>query len=114
MADRPRDVSHILDRIAAADLPLPPVLAGKIDLGRVGHIGHSYGAYTTMALAGGVFDNGQPSFLDARILAHVALSPQGQGNIGSYDDGPDDNTWRGITKPMFNLIGEREQNATIV
>ena len=41
MADRPRDVSHLIDRIAAADLPLPAMLALNIDLGRVSHIGHS-------------------------------------------------------------------------
>jgi predicted dienelactone hydrolase len=49
--DRPLDISFVLDelaRLAAAD----GVYQGRLDLERVGMIGHSLGGYTTLAIAG--------------------------------------------------------------
>lgn len=50
-ADRPRDISFLLDeltRLSAANGPL----ANRLDLNRIGVIGHSFGGYTALALAG--------------------------------------------------------------
>lgn len=50
-ADRPRDVSYLIDeltRLSAASGPL----ANRLETDRVGVIGHSFGGYTALALAG--------------------------------------------------------------
>lgn len=50
-SDRPLDISYTLDelaRLSAAGAPYQ----GRLDLGRVGVIGHSLGGYTALAIAG--------------------------------------------------------------
>ncbi len=50
-ADRPRDVSYLIDeltRLSAANGPF----ANRLETARVGVIGHSFGGYTALALAG--------------------------------------------------------------
>ncbi len=47
-ADRPRDVSDALDRIAEEAMP-SGLLAGLVDLERVGVLGHSFGGYAALA-----------------------------------------------------------------
>lgn len=64
--ERPRDVSFALDELLAdADL--------RIDAGRIGMMGHSFGANTTMLLAGQNATAGR-SLRDDRIRAAVAMS----------------------------------------
>jgi predicted dienelactone hydrolase len=46
MADRHRDISHVLDA-------LPTWLGGRVDISRAGVLGHSRGAVTALAAAGG-------------------------------------------------------------
>ena len=48
---RPKDVSFALDRAAEWNRDHPR-MRGKLDLGRVGMMGHSFGAYTTMVICG--------------------------------------------------------------
>ncbi|MDX2015666.1 MAG: hypothetical protein SFW67_36065 [Myxococcaceae bacterium] len=112
LVDRPADVTHLLDRLAAGTLPLPPALRATADLSRVAHGGHSYGAYTTHALAGGRFLHGS-AFGDARIKAIIPISPQGPGNFGAYDNGPSDNTWGDIALPALHLVGGLEKDGPI-
>lgn len=110
--DRPRDVSFVLDAVQQGNLPLPPELVGRLETTRFGHAGHSFGAWTSMALAGGDFV-GFPSFRDPRIVAIAPISPQGPDQFGGFDHGPSDNTWHGIAVPAFNLVGgdETDTNA---
>lgn len=107
--DRPLDVTFLLDALRDGNLDLPPEFTGVADLARVGHAGHSYGAYTSHALAGARFDD-DPSrdFRDARIRAIAPISPQGPGHLGSFDRGPSDNTWRTVTVPVYLLVGGNE------
>lgn len=109
--DRPADVSFLLDRLEDGTLPLPGAFTGTADTTRVGHVGHSWGAYTAHAVGGGVFEQG--SFRDPRILAICPISPQGPDGFGAYDNGPDDNTWGAMDIPAFNLIGEDEKNGPV-
>jgi hypothetical protein len=109
--DRPADVSFVLDRLEAGSLPLPPGLAGTPDLSRVGHSGHSWGAYTSHAVGGAVFDQG--TFRDRRIKAIAPISPQGPGGFGAFDRGPDDNSWKDVPVPAYTLVGSLEKDGSV-
>ncbi len=109
--DRPADVSFVLDRLEAGNFPLPPNLSGTPDLSRVGHAGHSWGAYTSHAVGGAVFDQGQ--FRDRRIKAIAPISPQGPGGFGAFDRGPDDNSWKDVPVPAYTLAGSLEKDGSV-
>lgn len=106
--DRPTDVSFVIDLLEAATLPLPTAFLGSIDLTRIGHIGHSFGAHTAISLAGGNFTYGNLG--DTRVNAVVALSPGGPGQLGAFDNGPSDNTWVDIAIPAYDIVGELEKD----
>jgi predicted dienelactone hydrolase len=48
--DRPADVTKALDALL-----VDPVWGGRIDRDRIGFLGHSFGAWTAVSLAGGVY-----------------------------------------------------------
>lgn len=73
---RPLDVSFAIDQLEkmnAAD----SALAGRLDMKKLGVAGHSFGAYTTMAVAGQVFVGigaRQRNLADARVKAAIPMS----------------------------------------
>ncbi len=74
--NRPKDVSFVIDRLEAENRPGGKI-AGKLDLSRLGVAGHSFGAYTALAIAGERFvgpRQHQISFLDKRVKAAIAIS----------------------------------------
>jgi pimeloyl-ACP methyl ester carboxylesterase len=98
--DRPEDVSFLVTRLLANKFKINATIAPDL----IGHVGHSWGAYTGTALAGGKFEHGS-NFADPRITAFVAMSPQGPDQLGTIAE-----TWEEITSPVFWIIGERELN----
>lgn len=75
LAARAGDVKFVLDEVfrrpreGACDL-------GRIDRGRIGMSGHSFGAVTTQAVSGQHYPFGLfPQFADPRIRASIAFSP---------------------------------------
>jgi predicted dienelactone hydrolase len=75
--NRPKDISFVIDRLEQLDREEGP-LYHRLDCARIGMAGHSFGAYTTLAIAGQVFPGrmGQTITLgDHRIRAAVAMSP---------------------------------------
>jgi len=103
--DRPADITFLLDQLDAGAITLPAGFSGDPDLERVGHTGHSFGAYTSHAVAGASYER---THRDPRIDAVAPISPQGAGQFGAYDNGPDDNTWVTVTIPSYNLVGGDE------
>ncbi len=71
--NRPLDMTFLLNELTTKNATPGDFLAGAIDLDKVGMSGHSFGGYTTFALAGGTFA-GQ-TFTDARMKAFLPLAP---------------------------------------
>jgi predicted dienelactone hydrolase len=75
--DRPKDITFVIDELTRLNGQPGFPLKGKLDLGRIGVGGHSFGAYTALASAGRILQPklGSPIDLsDPRIKACVALS----------------------------------------
>ena len=67
--DRPQDIRFVLDQVLAGNASVAPA---AIDASRIGMYGHSFGGYTTLAVAGGTVSGALP---DSRIKAIAPLSP---------------------------------------
>jgi predicted dienelactone hydrolase len=72
---RVKDIPAVLDQLTRWNSEAGHVLAGRLDLARVGMSGHSFGAVTTQAVSGQHFPLGVVNFTDSRIKAAVAFSP---------------------------------------
>ena len=72
---RVKDVPAVLDQLERWNKTEGDVLAGRLDLTRVGMSGHSFGAVTTQAVSGQSTRWGRMLFTDSRIKAAVAFSP---------------------------------------
>ncbi len=72
--NRPLDVSFALDQLAMLNEQDGP-FRGQLDLEKIGVAGHSFGAYTALAVAGQEFGPNITGFADARIKAVIAMSP---------------------------------------
>lgn len=111
---RPRDVSFALDQAERWNQGHAE-LKGRLDLGRVGMMGHSYGAYTTLVACGArpALDwlvppvppgSGLgPDLGDPRIKACVALSPQGPGEPFFLET-----SYATINRPVLGISGSRD------
>lgn len=72
---RAKDVPAVLDQLERWDKAEGHPLSGRLDLGRVGMSGHSFGAVTTQAVSGQSMSRAGLSYTDPRIKAAVAFSP---------------------------------------
>lgn len=78
---RPRLITRIIDLIPAIQTRLEG-FHGTLDANRIGVGGHSFGAWTTLAVAGvGFIFPGHGPLSDPRPLAFLALSPPGPGLV---------------------------------
>ncbi len=72
-ANRPRDLSFVIDQFLAMNATAGNMFAGAIDPDRIGASGHSFGGFTVFLLAGGASPVG--TFTDARIKAILPQAP---------------------------------------
>jgi dienelactone hydrolase len=72
---RVKDVPAVLDQLEQWNRIDGHVLAGRLDLQKVGMSGHSFGAVTTQAVSGQRTVRGKKLFTDPRIDAAVVMSP---------------------------------------
>jgi predicted dienelactone hydrolase len=101
--ERPKDVSFAIDVLLAS--PANALLAGRVDGNRIAHAGHSFGAFTTLAVLGARYHEAGDlspivSFPDTRVKCGVALSPQGATALGLFSG-----SWDNITRPALTMHG---------
>jgi len=102
LRNRPLDVSFVIDRALAGDLPK----GLGVDAERIGVLGHSFGAFTAMSVAGMLVDlpeGEDKSFRDDRVRCALALSPQGTGTMGI-----DAGAWDEIEIPILGMTGTED------
>lgn len=98
---RAGDVSATLDRLAEWNAAAGHPLAGRLDLGRVGMAGHSFGALTTQMVSGQATLVGK-SLTDARIKAAVVMSP----SVPARGDAK--RAFGGVKLPWLLLTGTKD------
>jgi predicted dienelactone hydrolase len=100
---RPADISFIIDSLAELEMK-EPALQGRIEAGRIGVGGHSFGANTAQLVGGAMAFpiGGQKSFADQRVRAVVLLSGQGPGEMLT------DKSWSNFVKPMLVMSGSAD------
>lgn len=103
--DRMRDVPATLDQLGTWSSESGHFLHGRMDLGKVGMSGHSYGAVTTQAVCGQVFGAAGARFADKRIDAGLALSPSPPQRGDARD------AFGSIRMPMMLMTGTEDRSA---
>ncbi len=104
--NRPLDVSFVIDRLEALNDDPESPWHDRLDLEHIGLAGHSFGAFTTMAVAGQTFvgKRGQQfDMRDDRIDAVIPMSPQAPKN-------PAHNklSFAKIDIPVFYMTGTKD------
>jgi dienelactone hydrolase len=102
---RPRLVAALIDGLPAIEAAVP-ALVGRLDRARVGVAGHSFGAWTTMCVAGMRLrgpGGAVADWSDPRPLAFAALSPNGKGQWAQDDD------WAAIARPVLVMTGSADR-----
>lgn len=97
---RVEDIRFVLDEMARRHVQEP--VWKQADLNRVGMSGHSFGARTTMGIAGQKLGpiTVQP---DPRIKAAIAFSPLGAARMGSLAS-----QFANIRMPFFSITGDED------
>jgi dienelactone hydrolase len=100
--NRPLDVSFAIDQLEKLNKEESP-LRKRLDLERIGVAGHSFGAYTTLAVAGQRFLPGGgkgTSLADPRVKAAIPMSAPVSANKRRLDD-----VYAQIKIPCLHMTG---------
>ncbi len=106
-ANRPADVSFAIDRLEKLNQEKSP-LKNRLDLARLGVAGHSFGAFTTLAVAGQVFvtpGDKEISFGDPRVKAAVAMSAPVPARKSTLD-----RAFAKIKIPILHMTGTEDSS----
>lgn len=103
--NRPRDVSFVIDELERLNRESPS-FQGRLDLNRLGVAGHSFGAFTALAIAGQVFAPGaktESSLADPRVKAVIAMSAPVPANKQRLDE-----SYAQVRIPCLHMTGTRD------
>jgi predicted dienelactone hydrolase len=75
----------------------------RADLSRIAMTGHSFGAHTTMALAGQRYPGPVKTLDDTRIKAFIALSPNASGQPRTFAE-----RYGSMTAPFLSITGTND------
>jgi len=101
--NRARDVSFAIDKMENMNRE-SGALKGRIDLRHIGMAGHSFGAWTTLAIAGEAFFGplgGETTLADPRVKAAVAMSAP----VQAKDKDRLDKIYAKIKIPCLHMTG---------
>ncbi|MDA0204714.1 MAG: acetylhydrolase [Acidobacteria bacterium] len=101
---RMRDVPFAVDQIERMNREGP--LAGRLDVEKIGISGHSYGAITTLIMAGQTSSAVGDRLAEPRFKAAFAMSPSRPRN-GSVEEAFSD-----MLMPIFHLTGTNDEDPT--
>jgi len=113
--NRPKDIRFAIDQTETWNRT-HAVLKDKFDLQRIGVMGHSFGAFTTLVICGarpaldwlqptiGTGKGLGPDLFDKRVRCGVALSPQGPGEPFFLPT-----SYRSIRVPLLGISGSRDK-----
>ncbi|HEX5219034.1 MAG TPA: alpha/beta fold hydrolase [Verrucomicrobiae bacterium] len=103
--NRPKDVSFVIDELERLNREKSPYQQ-QLDLNRIGVAGHSFGAFTALAIAGQAFAptaNPQSSRADARVKAIVPMSAPAPANKRRLDE-----SYANVRIPCFHMTGTKD------
>lgn len=107
---RPKLISAVIDALPSLEQAVP-ALAGRLDRRHIGVGGHSYGAWTTMCIAGmtpRLAAGGPLDLSDKRVTACIAMSPNGPSAISQPSD------WAGCTRPLLVMTGSEDHQPSFM
>lgn len=104
---RPQEISYLIDHVDDIIAQVPD-LATVMDRQTIGAGGHSYGAHTSMLLAGitvktGLINKKRKTFGDDRIRAFAIISPQGTGRL------MDEQSYATLRAPALFVTGSHDE-----
>ncbi len=100
--NRPLDVRFTISKLEKLNRD-DPLLKGRMDLDHIGVAGHSFGAFTTLAVAGEVFTSASGrvhDWSDPRVKAAIAMSESAPRDPDLWDE-----AFARISIPMMHLAG---------
>ena len=104
--NRAADVPFVLDTLQEAQRDVESLLHGQLDLEHIAIAGHSYGAWTCLALAGQANGlRGQQTYRDERIDVAIPLSSPVPRNESTYE-----RAFAPIDIPVFHLTGTLDES----
>jgi predicted dienelactone hydrolase len=109
--NRARDIACVIDSLPAIEQQIPAI-APLLDARHIGVGGHSYGAFTTMIVAGArlpaIGGKNLPDVIDHRVTAIVAMSPQGVRPNDDFLGFDNRQSWQRLNLPAMFLTGDRD------
>lgn len=99
---RVQDVPSVLDQLTRWGSTPGHLLAGRVDMDKVGMSGHSFGAVTTQAVSGQRNPRGRTLFTDKRIDAAIIMSPSAPRR------GTAESAFGAVTLPWMLLTGTKD------
>jgi len=105
--NRVQDISFAIDQMKLLNDEESP-FKGRLNLDRIGVAGHSFGAFTSLAIAGQVFSGMEDqkfSFVDPRVKAVIAMSSPVPKNRDSFDT-----AFGQIRIPCLHMTGTKDDS----
>jgi predicted dienelactone hydrolase len=102
--NRAADVTFAINRMLALNHQTGSPLKGLVNENEIGMAGHSFGAWTTLAIVGEKTSSGH-TLADPRVKAAIAMSAPVPGGAAKTAG-----QFAGITLPVFHMTGTRDDS----
>lgn len=103
--NRPLDGQFVIDQVEKLNADESSPLKGRLDLKAIGFAGHSFGGFTTLALAGETFilPFGTKRYAEPRIKAAIQMSAPAPSDRSDLEK-----AFSTITIPVMHLTGTKD------